>query len=97
MTAADTLERFQWARDGQTTRRRARLTRMLQLVRLGHGRLTTARVTGLTGWTQRSAERYLVALWEVGLVDRHYRAQGCSHCWSITDRGLAELAGASGR
>ena len=79
------------------TRHRDRITRPLRLVEHGHGLLTTRWVIGLTGWHQRSAERYLNELWTAGLVARHYRAAGCSHRWSITDKGRAELTGASDR
>jgi len=78
----------------RTVAKQARVTRTLELVQLGHGRLTTTWVTGMTGWTQRSAERYLADLQAAGLVDRDRVGGGHCHYWSITDQGRAQLSGA---
>jgi predicted transcriptional regulator len=77
-----------------TLAKRNRLTRTLELVRLDHGQLTTRRVISLTGWTQRSVERYLNELRDDGLVVRDYRAEGAAHRWRLTDEGRQELLGA---
>lgn len=74
-----------------STVRVEKVTRTLELVRLGHGKLNTRMVNRMTGWTQRSSQRYLVDLEAAGLIVRTWTPGPAASRWRITDAGLARL------
>lgn len=76
--------------DSRVARHYDRLRRVLELIDKSHGAFTTTIGRRLTGWEERSVQRYVNQLEQAGLVTRPPR-RTWPYRWSVTQAGKNEL------
>lgn len=81
---------MQVATDEWISQHQARLRRVLVLVQHCHGTFTTTIARRLTGWEERSIQRYARELQEAGLIERP-DGRGFPRLWSLTQAGRDHL------